>query len=98
MNERTVASGVKQKRLVAAALQPSVGSVIRAPKMLTAPEVCEYLRVSRATLYRLLRERDIPAFRVSKRDWRVAVDDLAHWIEKESRDLKERRRQASESF
>lgn len=49
-------------------------------KMMTVPEVCEYLQVSRATLYRLLRQSDIPAFRVSKRDWRFAADDLASWV------------------
>jgi excisionase family DNA binding protein len=53
--------------------------------MLTVPEVCEYLRVSRSTLYRLFTDRDIPAFRVSKRDWRVALDDLARGVERESR-------------
>jgi excisionase family DNA binding protein len=55
-----------------------------APKMMTVPEVCAYLQVSRATLYRLLRRCDIPAFRVSKRDWRFAVDDLADWVERQS--------------
>lgn len=54
------------------------------PKMMTVPEVCAYLQVSRATLYRLLRRCDIPAFRVSKRDWRFAVDDLADWVERQS--------------
>jgi excisionase family DNA binding protein len=52
--------------------------------MLTAMEVCEYLRVSRSTLYRLFKEQHIPAFRVFKRDWRVTVEDLAQWVEKES--------------
>lgn len=55
-----------------------------APKMMTVPEVCEYLQVSRATLYRLLRRCDIPAFRVAKRDWRFAVEDLADWVERQS--------------
>jgi excisionase family DNA binding protein len=55
-----------------------------ATKTMTVSEVCEYLHVSRATLYRLLRRSDIPAFRVSKRDWRFAVDVLANWVEKQS--------------
>lgn len=78
-------SVAEKKRLATSALQPNVSSLTTASRMLTAPEVCEYLRVSRATLYRLFRDRDIPAFRVSKRDWRVAVDDLAQWVERESR-------------
>jgi excisionase family DNA binding protein len=82
MNVRMPTSVEGKKRLAAAA-RPNVSSA--APKMLTVPEVCEYLRVSRSTLYRLFRERNIPAFRFSKRDWRVVVDDLAQWIERESR-------------
>jgi len=71
---------------MASALPANLGGSATAPisKMLTAPEVCEYLRVSRSTLYRLFRNRNIPAFRFSKRDWRVAVDDLAQWVEKQS--------------
>ena len=78
-------SVAKRKRLAASALRPNISSSLATPRMLTAPEVCEYLRVSRTTLYRLFRDRDIPAFRVSKRDWRVAVDDLARWVERVSR-------------
>jgi excisionase family DNA binding protein len=96
MDERTVTGSIRQKRSAVAALRPRDGSAILAPKILTAPEVCEYLRVSRATLYRLLRDRDIPGFRVSTRDWRVAVDDLAHWIERESENWKSRRKHARE--
>lgn len=55
-----------------------------ASKMMTVPEVCKYLQVSRTTLYRLLRRCNLPAFRVSKRDWRFAVDDLASWVERQS--------------
>jgi len=88
MRERTALSVAKRERLANAVLRPNVGPSLTAPRMLTAPEVCEYLRVSRTTLYRLFRDRDIPAFRVSKRDWRVAVDDLAKWVERESRVLR----------
>lgn len=51
--------------------------------ILTVPEVCEYLRVSQVTLYRLLRRKDIPAFRIGKK-WRFNLEDLERWIEKES--------------
>lgn len=82
---RIAPSVAKQKRLAASALRPNIIFSLATPRVLTAREVCEYLRVSRTTLYRLFRDRDIPAFRVSKRDWRVAVDDLARWVDRESR-------------
>ncbi len=82
---RIAPSVAKQKRLAASALRPNIIFSLATPRMLTAREVCEYPRVSRTTLYRLFRDRDIPAFRVSKRDWRVAVDDLARWVDRESR-------------
>jgi excisionase family DNA binding protein len=37
--------------------------------VMTVHELCDYLRVHRATIYRLLRTQSIPAFRVSA-DWR----------------------------
>ena len=52
-------------------------------KVLTIPEVSEYLRVSRQTIYRMLKRGDIPAFRIGG-DWRFNVEDLGHWIENES--------------
>src|ERR1700732_3816756 len=53
-------------------------------KVLTIPEVSMYLRVSRVIVYRLLRRKDIPAFRIAGK-WRFNIEDLGHWIEKESR-------------
>jgi len=52
-------------------------------KVLTIPEVSEYLRVSRQTVYRMLKRGDIPAFRIGG-DWRFNIEDLGHWIEKGS--------------
>jgi excisionase family DNA binding protein len=52
-------------------------------KVLTIPEVSQYLRVSRQTIYRMLRRGNIPAFRIGG-DWRFNIEDLGHWIEKES--------------
>jgi excisionase family DNA binding protein len=53
-------------------------------KVLTIPEVSEYLHVSRQTIYRMLRRGDIPAFRIGG-DWRFNIEDLGHWIERDSR-------------
>jgi excisionase family DNA binding protein len=52
-------------------------------KVLTIHEVSEYLRVSRQTIYRMLRRGDIPAFRIGG-DWRFNIEDLGHWVEKGS--------------
>ena len=54
-----------------------------ASTILTVPEVCEYLHVSQATIYRLLRRKNLPAFRIGK-TWRFNVGDLERWIEQES--------------
>ncbi len=51
--------------------------------ILTVPEVCEYLHISQVTVYRMLRRKDIPAFRVGK-SWRFSLEHLERWIEKES--------------
>ena len=52
-------------------------------KVLTIHEVSEYLRVSRQTIYRMLRRGDIPGFRIGG-DWRFNIEDLGHWVEKGS--------------
>jgi excisionase family DNA binding protein len=51
--------------------------------ILTVPEVCEYLHISQVTVYRMLRRKDIPAFRIGK-SWRFSLEHLERWIEKES--------------
>jgi excisionase family DNA binding protein len=40
-----------------------------ATRVLTLGEVADYLHVSRATIYRLLKRNEIPAFKVGS-DWR----------------------------
>ena len=51
--------------------------------ILTVSEVCQYLHISPATVYRLLRRRNIPAFRIGK-NWRFNVGELERWIAQES--------------
>jgi excisionase family DNA binding protein len=48
------------------------------PQVLTVREVSEYLRVHPTTIYRLLRERRLPAFRVGS-EWRFNIDAIDHW-------------------
>lgn len=47
-------------------------------KVMTVREVCAYLRVSRATIYRLLKEHQIPAFRLGS-DWRFSIEQIDRW-------------------
>jgi excisionase family DNA binding protein len=48
------------------------------PQILTIQEVSEYLRVHRDTIYRLLRLKQIPGFRVGS-DWRFDIDAIDRW-------------------
>jgi len=48
------------------------------PKVMTVREVSEYLRVHPTTVYRLLRAKQLPAFRVGS-EWRFNIDTLHHW-------------------
>ena len=50
-------------------------------RVLTMPEACECLHASRSTIYRMLRRREIPAFRVGS-DWRFNIEDLERWMGK----------------
>src|SRR5712671_6606065 len=42
------------------------------------PVVAEYLRVHPSTIYRLLRQRKLPAFKVGS-DWRFSREAIDHW-------------------
>ena len=54
------------------------------PRMMTTGEVAKYLRVSRATVYRLVKQRKIPVSRISKH-LRFRRDSIDHWLsEKEA--------------
>ncbi len=53
--------------------------------ILTIREVADYLKVTERTLYRLVQERRLPAFKVGN-SWRFRRDDLERWIsEQQSR-------------
>lgn len=49
-------------------------------EILTVPEVAAWLRVHPTTIYRLVKKRGMPAFRVGS-DWRFVARDLALWLE-----------------
>ena len=44
-------------------------------EILTVAEVANYLRVSKGTVYKLLKARELPAFRIGS-DWRFSRDDV----------------------
>jgi excisionase family DNA binding protein len=56
--------------------------------ILTVSEVSKYLRIHRTTLYRLLKTRQLPAFKIGN-DWRISAEAMDTWLtEMEGRDAK----------
>jgi excisionase family DNA binding protein len=53
-------------------------------ELMTAEETCRYLKITPRTLYRYLRSRQIPAFKLGK-EWRVVRSDLEQWIRDRTR-------------
>jgi excisionase family DNA binding protein len=47
-------------------------------KVLTVGDLCDYLRVHRSTVYRLLKKGEIPGFRIGS-DWRFNVEAIDQW-------------------
>jgi excisionase family DNA binding protein len=47
-------------------------------RILTLENVAEYLRVHPSTIYRLLKKRQLPAFKVG-RDWRFNLESIDRW-------------------
>lgn len=52
--------------------------------ILTIREVADYLKVTERTLYRLVQEGKLPAFKVGN-SWRFRREDLERWISEQSR-------------
>ena len=48
-------------------------------RFLTVQEVSDYLNVCRATVYKMLKRRQIPAFRVGS-DWRFRIEAIDQWL------------------
>jgi excisionase family DNA binding protein len=47
-------------------------------KVMTLEEVASYLRVHASTIYRLLKRRELPAFKVGS-DWRFNQESIDRW-------------------
>jgi len=52
-------------------------------KVLTVPEVADYLHLDPSTVYRLAKQGRIPAFRVGGK-WRFELRHLKRWMERKS--------------
>ena len=52
--------------------------------MLTVRELAGYLRIHQVTVYRLLREQKLPAFRVGS-DWRFNREAIERWMTHEQK-------------
>jgi excisionase family DNA binding protein len=55
-----------------------VDSKNETPSILTLGNVAQYLRVHPSTIYRLLKRRQLPAFKVG-RDWLFTRDSIDRW-------------------
>jgi excisionase family DNA binding protein len=47
-------------------------------KVLTVGDLSNYLRVHRSTVYRLLKQHRLPAFKVGS-DWRFSIEAIDQW-------------------
>jgi len=50
-------------------------------EVLTLGEVADFLHVHSSTIYRLLKNRRIPAFKVGS-DWRFNQNSIEQWVKK----------------
>jgi excisionase family DNA binding protein len=48
-------------------------------RILTVRELAGYLHVDVSTIYRLVRKKELPAFRLG-RDWRFRLEAIEHWM------------------
>jgi excisionase family DNA binding protein len=49
--------------------------------VLTLEEVAQFLQVHPSTVYRLLKRRSIPAFKIGS-DWRFNQESIERWVKK----------------
>jgi excisionase family DNA binding protein len=54
--------------------------------IMTADEVAAYLRVNRTMIYRLLKRRELPAFKIGS-DFRLRKTDIDEWIREREKAL-----------
>jgi excisionase family DNA binding protein len=60
-------------------MEPTSSSLkSEAARILTLENVAQYLRVHPSTIYRLLKKKQLPAFKVG-RDWRFNLESIDRW-------------------
>jgi excisionase family DNA binding protein len=59
-------------------------------QVLTIKQVAEYLQVTEKTIYTLVQEVNIPAFKV-RGQWRFKREDIERWIEENKENSKKER-------
>jgi len=60
-------------------------------KLMTIDEVAEYLKLSKETLYKKVRKKEIPAIKIG-RLWRFRKEVIEKWIEEKAKSLPEKRK------
>jgi len=55
-------------------------------KVMTVKELCDYLRIHQSTVYRLLKRRQLPGFKVGS-DWRFSLDTIDQWRLEQTADI-----------
>jgi excisionase family DNA binding protein len=53
-------------------------------KYLTVDELSEYLQVHKTTIYRMLKQRKLPGFRIGT-DWRFSLEAIKEWVRDQRR-------------
>lgn len=57
------------------------GALAVEAEIISAPEACQILGIHRTTLYRLIEDRQVPAFRLSRGGrWRFNRKELREWL------------------
>jgi excisionase family DNA binding protein len=64
-------------------MQPERREVVKDSAIMTVKDVAEYLRMSEAKVYKLVKEGMLPVVRIGK-TWRFRKDLLDAWLEQSS--------------
>lgn len=67
-----------QERMVDEESRRADAAIPRSKTVMTLQEIADYLRVTRSTIHRLLKRKEIPAFRIG-RHWRFNVEEIESW-------------------
>lgn len=55
--------------------------------IVTVREIAEYLKVTERTIYRMVKDQKIPAFKVGG-SWRFRLDEIDDWIRSQTHEVK----------